>query len=373
MGVPSPLAKMRSKKTKAVGIPTVDLSSERSMLKESIVKACEEYGFFKVVNHGVPWNVIARLEEEGAGFFSKPVQEKQRAGPATPFGYGSKNIGQNGDMGELEYLLLHTDPLSVSDRSKTISNDPTKFSCAVNDYTEAVRELACEILDLVGEGLWVSDKFSFSRLIRDVQSDSLLRLNHYPPVKDCINEWDPPLSSHLHHHHHHHQTPHHQYSNNNKTPIGFGEHSDPQILTILTSNDVPGLQIFSHDDGLWVPVPPDPNQFFVFVGDALQALTNGRFRSVRHRALANTVKGRMSMVYFGAPALNAWIYPLPELVSADKPTLYRPFTWAQFKKAAYSLRLGDSRLDLFKINHHHDDNSNNDNHPQILADYYTSS
>ncbi|XP_062084024.1 gibberellin 2-beta-dioxygenase 2 [Humulus lupulus] len=341
MGLPPVV---RTKKTKAVGIPTVDLSKgDRSstMLAEAIVKAGEEYGFFKVVNHGVSKHVISRLEEQGSDFFAKPSTEKKRAGPATPFGYGCKNIGPNGDMGELEYLLLHTNPHSISDTSKSISNDPTSFSYAVSDYTEAIRDLACDILDLVGEGLWISDKFSFSRLIRDVDSDSLLRLNHYPPVKERD-----PSSFNL-------------YPPGANNPIGFGEHSDPQILTILRSNDVAGLQISLHDDGFWLPVPPDPNNFYVFVGDALQALTNGRLRSVRHRALVNTAKPRMSMVYFGAPPINAWIAPLPELVSGEKPSLYKPFTWAQYKKAAYSLRLGDSRLDLFKINH-------NNNHSDML-------
>ena len=121
-------------------------------------------------------------------------------------------------------------------------------SRVVNDYTQSVRNLACDILDLVGEGLGVSDKFSFSRLIRDVHNDSLLRLNHYPPVSQ--SQWDP-----------------HQHSSET---IGFGEHSDPQILTILRSNDVAGLQIFLHDHGLWVPVPADPDNFYVFVGDVLE-------------------------------------------------------------------------------------------------------
>lgn len=128
-------------------------------------------------------------------------------------------------------------------------------SCAVNDYIQAVKEVACEILDLVAEGLWVHDKRVFSRLIRDVHSDSLLRLNHYPPVKD-INDWDPAPKLYQH-----------QCTNSKR--IGFGEHSDPQILTILRSNGVGGLQISLHD-GLWVPVPPDPSEFFVIVGDALQ-------------------------------------------------------------------------------------------------------
>ncbi|XP_050367569.1 gibberellin 2-beta-dioxygenase 2 [Argentina anserina] len=331
MVVPSP-SPMKTKKTKAVGIPSIDLSTyNRSKLAELVVEACEEYGFFKVVNHSVPKEVIARIEEEGFGFFAKPTAEKQRAGPASPFGYGSKNIGRNGDMGELEYLLLQSNPLYISETSNVVSNDSTKFSCAVNDYIEAVKELACEVLDLVGEGLWLSNKSVFSDFIRNVQSDSILRLNHYPPLdKDSSTNLAHPCT-------------------NNTTRIGFGEHSDPQILTILRSNDVGGLQICLRD-GLWVPVPPDSNEFFVMVGDTLQALTNGRFESVRHRALANSVtKPRMSMVYFGAPSLNAWISPLPEMVSSQKPSLYKSFTWGQYKKAAYTTRLGDSRLDNFKI------------------------
>lgn len=115
--------------------------------------------------------------------------------------------------------------------------------CAVNGYVKGVRELACSILELMAEGLGVPERSVLSNFLRDSDSDSLLRLNHYPPL---------------------------QPSNR----IGFGEHTDPQILTILTSNDVSGLQI-SPQHGFWVPVSPHPSTAFcVIVGDALQVINS---------------------------------------------------------------------------------------------------
>lgn len=180
-------------------------------------------------------------------------------------------------------------------------------SCAVNDYIEAIRELACEILNLLGEGLRVPNKSVFSRLIRDVQSDSCFRLNHYPPLKQqqqqqqpssrSGREWDlsspkpkltttppppPPTNTTT-------TTTTTSSTRTTSTPrMGFGEHSDPQILTILRSNDVEGLQICTRA-GLWVPVPPDPSEFCVFVGDALQvgATVYSIFHSQRHSYVQN--------------------------------------------------------------------------------------
>lgn len=113
-------------------------------------------------------------------------------------------------------------------------------SSTVSAYTKGVKELACKILELIAEGLGVHDTSIFSRFIRHVHNDSLLRLNHYPPI--------PPILSNR---------------------VGFGEHSDPQIITILRSNDVAGLQI-SLQDGMWNPVTPHPSAFCVNVGDLLQ-------------------------------------------------------------------------------------------------------
>lgn len=86
----------------------------------------------------------------------------------------------------------------------------------------------------------------------------------------------------------------------------------------------------------------------MFVHFFLKAMTNGRFLSVRHRAMANSNQARMSMAYFCAPPLHVNVCAPPELLTPERPSVYRTFTWAELKNASYSLRLGDSRLNLFK-------------------------
>uniref|UniRef100_A0A5B6ZCR6 Putative gibberellin 2-oxidase 2 n=1 Tax=Davidia involucrata TaxID=16924 RepID=A0A5B6ZCR6_DAVIN len=155
----------------------------------------------------------------------------------------------------------------------------------------------------------------------DEQSDSVFRLNHYPPCPELQDMNDSNL-------------------------IGFGEHTDPQIISVLRSNSTSGLQI-SLRDGNWISVPPDQNSFFVIVGDSLQVMTNGKFRSVRHRVLANSLKSRVSMIYFGGPPLSELIAPLPSLMEGED-SLYKEFTWFEYKKSAYKSRLADNRLGLFE-------------------------
>ncbi|CAI9118914.1 OLC1v1020543C1 [Oldenlandia corymbosa var. corymbosa] len=317
-------------------LPLIDLKGQRDEVSKLIVKACEDFGFFKLINHGVPMDVISSLEEASFDFFAKPSSEKERASLCSnpPYGYGCKNIGLNGDVGEVEYLILDAKPAAIT-------TYPINLRDAVSSYVEAVRELACEILDLMAEGLGAQQTSVFSSFIRAVNSDSLLRLNHYPPLRD--RDTSP-------------STGNAAAATASATSgadgvcnrIGFGEHTDPQILTILKSNGVGGLQI-SVQDGVWVPVSPHPTAFFVNVGDVLQAMTNGKFLSVRHRAMVNWQESRMSMAYFASPSLDSRISPLAHLVTPNSPRLYRSFTWAEYKKATYSGRLGDSRLNLFRI------------------------
>ncbi|NP_001234338.1 gibberellin 2-oxidase 2 [Solanum lycopersicum] len=305
------------------GVPLIDLSKPDS--KNLIVNACEEFGFFKIINHDVPMEFISKLESEAIKFFSSPLSEKLKAGPADPFGYGNKQIGTNGDCGRVEHILVSTNSeFNYQKFASILGVNPENIRAAVNDYVSAVKKMSCDILEMLAEGLKIYPTNVFSKLLMDENSDSVFRLNHYPPCSEIE-----------------------RLNDNNNDLIGFGEHTDPQIISILRSNNTSGLQILLKD-GHWISVPPDENSFFVNVGDSLQVMTNGRFKSVKHRVLANSVKSRLSMIYFGGPPLSEKIAPLASLMEGEDSSLYKEFTWFEYKKSAYKTRLADNRLILFE-------------------------
>ncbi|KAL8130322.1 hypothetical protein V2J09_019477 [Rumex salicifolius] len=276
---------------KQTQIPVVDLSSPNC--KKRLVKACQELGFCKVINHDVPSEFISDLEDQAINFFNLPLHQKQRASasPNNPFGYGNKLIGRKGDVGWLD--------------------------CAVSNYLMATKKVACRVLEALAEGLHLDQNDAFSRMLKDDKSDSCFRMNHYPP---CPSELEALAGGKL---------------------VGFGEHSDPQIISVLRSNDACGLEILT-GDGNWLPVPSDPHSFFLIV------MSNGRFKSVRHRVVAQGKRSRLSMIYFGGPPLSEKIAPLTSLIGEGEDRLYKEFTWKEYKMAAYNTRLADYRLRLFQ-------------------------
>lgn len=115
-----------------------------------------------------------------------------------------------------------------------------------------MRGLARTVLEMVAEGLGVSPRGALADMVTGEASDQVFRLNHYPPCP--LLQGLPP----------------------NCSVTGFGEHTDPQLVSILHSNATAGLQIALHGDGdaqKWVSVPPNRDAFFVNVGDSLQVYT----------------------------------------------------------------------------------------------------
>uniref|UniRef100_A0ACD5VLP9 Uncharacterized protein n=1 Tax=Avena sativa TaxID=4498 RepID=A0ACD5VLP9_AVESA len=251
-------------------VRVVDLSAGpgagRAAAARALVSACEEQGFFKVTGHGVPLELVRAVEAAAAGFFTLPQAEKEAAA-GKPVGYASKRIGTGGDLGWIEYLLLSvtsagvvpaasfaasTLPCAGAAAARSLSEPSCPLRELLEEYASAVRRMACGVLELMAEGLGVVPADAISRLVADDDSDNMLRVNHYPPRPEL-----------------------HQ---GGSLLTGFGEHTDPQIISVLRSNGTSGLEIAARD-GAWASVPPDADSFFINVGDALQVRTHARTRS----------------------------------------------------------------------------------------------
>jgi len=103
---------------------------------------------------------------------------------------------------------------------------------------------------------------------------------------------------------------------------GVGEHTDYGLLTLLWQDDVGGLQVRAGDR--WFDAPPIPNTFVCNVGDMLDRMTGGRYRSVPHRVTVNTSgRDRLSVPLFFDPDFDT----PPVLKAYGEVYKYDPERW----------------------------------------------
>lgn len=157
----------------------------------------------------------------------------------------AKRIGPNRDVGWVEYLLFenNSNPFLVSNLLGCLHEpSSTLFREALNEYISAVKSVLGNVLELMAEGLEIKPSNTFSKLVMSNSSDLMFTLNHYPKCSQWIKE------------------------HKNRCLTGFGEHTDPQIISILRSNSLNGYQI-ALKNGCWVSIPSDEGALFVNCGD----------------------------------------------------------------------------------------------------------
>ncbi|RZR75403.1 hypothetical protein BHM03_00056543 [Ensete ventricosum] len=95
---------------------------------------------------------------------------------------------------------------------------------------------------------------------------------------------------------------------------GLRGHTDAGgIILLLQDDTVPGLEFFK--DGEWVPVIPNKgNRIFVNFGDQVEVVSNGLYRSMWHRVLADKHGSRLSVATFYNPGGDAIVGPAPKLL-----------------------------------------------------------
>ncbi|GFP91250.1 protein srg1 [Phtheirospermum japonicum] len=306
-------------------IPVIDFhklfdSDSMDFELRKLHNACREWGFFQVINHGVDSEVIETMKLEIQEFFNLPIEEKkkynQEAGDVE--GYGQAFVvseEQKLDWADMFYIL--TSPTHLR-KPHLIPKLPATFRNAIESYSTELKALAMEILNQMAKALKMKPE-EIKVLFDEEGTMQGMRMNYYPPCPQ------PELVT------------------------GLCPHSDAVGLTILLQvNEVEGLQI--KKDGNWVPVSPISGAFVINIGDILEILTNGIYRSIEHRATVNSQRERLSVATFLFGKLDGELGPAPSLVDLENPAKYKTIGLADFLRGFYTKELkGKSYLDTLRI------------------------
>ncbi|MBA0593936.1 hypothetical protein Gorai_010862, partial [Gossypium raimondii] len=89
---------------------------------------------------------------------------------------------------------------------------------------------------------------------------------------------------------------------------------------LLQDEQVEGLQFVK--DEKWITVPVIPRVLVVNLGDQMQIMSNGIFKSPVHRVVTNTDKLRISVAMFNEVEPEKEIGPVEGLIDENRPRLY---------------------------------------------------
>jgi isopenicillin N synthase-like dioxygenase len=314
-------------------IPVIDLTGSTGERGAEVAKeigvACEEIGFFVIVNHGVDPAAVDAVYQVSKAFFTQD-QAAKRAGCASPpsryRGYTAPEdragLGGRIDLVESYEAARWEHPslmVAAGYAPETVQGyapnvwppTPAEMPAVWHSYLGVMSDLAAHLMALMARALelpedWFADKFD--------RHCSYLTANYYPPQPTA-----PPPGQ-----------------------IRQSEHTDFGSLTILyQDSDVGGLQVKVRE-GEWLDVPVIPGGFVVNLGDLLAKWTNDRWVATAHRVInpprTNAGGARMSIPFFQHPNLDARIEAIPTCVVPGQAPKYPAVlagNWAAFRMSGY--------------------------------------
>lgn len=301
-------------------IPVIDLSDyvaakpgALQATAKQIHDALTQVGFFIITGHGVPASLISQTFAESKRLHDLPMDRK----------VGLKlNEHNNGYMAMGRYAVWTSDvndndkpdlneaffmkrerapdhPMRAANRRFAGANmwpneaDMPGFRANVLEYYRAMDDFTNRLLPAVAVALDLDPGFFLPSFI---DSQSNLRLSHYPPTQAEANQF------------------------------GIAPHTDANFMTFLPQSEVPGLQVRMPNKE-WLDVPHVPGSFAVNSGDTLRRWTNARFKSTPHRALPPTDRHRYAVPFFMAPHLDTRIECLPTCTGPDNAPRWEPITY----------------------------------------------
>uniref|UniRef100_A0A6N2LR36 Fe2OG dioxygenase domain-containing protein n=1 Tax=Salix viminalis TaxID=40686 RepID=A0A6N2LR36_SALVM len=290
-------------------IPVIDYSllisgtpGQRSKIVHELGRACQDWGFFMVINHGVPQKLLSSILDGCRGFFDLEEEEKQEF------------KGNHKAFYWRDFLKVFVHPVFYS------PTKPAGLSEISLEYSQRVREIARGLLTGISESLGLEGSY-IDKALNLERGKQIFIANLYPTCPQ------PELA------------------------MGMPPHSDHGLLTLLIQNGIGGLQI--QHKGKWVNVGTHPNSFLVNTGDHLEILSNGRYKSVLHRAMVNSNGTRMSIAMAHGPSLDSVVSPAPELLvssEGDEPAAYIGMKYKDYLELQQSNKLdGKSCLNRVRI------------------------
>ncbi|ESW21294.1 hypothetical protein PHAVU_005G058700 [Phaseolus vulgaris] len=302
-----------------ISIPIIDLTGihDDPNLRDGVVGkvryACEKWGFFQVINHGIPTHVLDEMIKGTRMFHQQDAEVRKE--------YYTRDFSRK--VAYLSNYTLYEDPsadwrdtiaFSLAPDHPKAEEFPAVCRDIVIEYSKKTMVLAYALFELLSEALGL-DKFHLKE--KGCAEGLLLLCNYYPACPE------PALT------------------------MGNKEHSDGDIMTILLQDQMGGLQVLH--DSQWICVPPMHGALVVNIGDLLQLMSNDKFISVQHRVLANDQGPRISVASFFRTAISKVFGPIKELVCEDHPPVYREISLKDYMAHRYASGSGTSALLHFKL------------------------
>jgi isopenicillin N synthase-like dioxygenase len=308
-------------------IPIIDVSKlvagdpAKLAVAERIGAACRESGFFYVVGHGVDAVLQDRLRELSREFFAQDLQTKlairMALGGRAWRGYfrvGDELTSGKPDQKEGLYFGAELPADDPRVRAGTPLHGPNLFPekpaglrAAVLEYMAALTALGHRLMAGLALSLGLEESYFADRLAGEPLT--LFRIFNYPPPAD------PAL-------------------------WGVGEHTDYGLLTILLQ-EAGGLEVKSRSR--WVPAPPIAGAFVCNIGDMLDRMTGGLYRSTPHRVRNQAPRDRLSFPFFFDPNFFARVQPI-DLPGQELPPDDRDERWDRASVHAFEGSYGDYLL-----------------------------
>ncbi|WP_034410421.1 isopenicillin N synthase family dioxygenase [Derxia gummosa] len=327
---------MQSNDELKAGLPIIDIGgladadpAAQRRVADHLRAVCERHGFFYVVNHGVPAELIGAAFARAEAFFDQHDAAKlalDKRLSACNRGYEplraqTLEAGAPPDLKEGFYLgedVPADDPRVLAGRFNTGPNQwPDEAAqpglAGFRDTMQAYFAAAYALATRITRGLALSLDLPAAAFDDYLDGASAtLRLLHYPP--------QPP----------------------NPAPgeKGCGAHTDFGGITLLLQDDSGGLQVRDPASGDWIDAPPVPGSYVVNLGDLFARWTNDRYRSTLHRVINRSGRERHSIPFFFTGNPDYLVRCLPTCLAAGAEPRYAPVTVEQHLRECYERTYG---------------------------------